>query len=365
MIISRYISKEALLTTFTVTTVVVFMFVLNQCIRYLDYIATGKYAADIVLQLILLELPMLFSLLLPLGLFLGILLSYGRLYVDSEMTVLSSCGYSPHQLLATTFKFTVVLFLVVSLHVFFLQPIVATHRDHLMDVAESGSIVQTLLPGDFQSTMHGKRVFYVQSMSQDRLQSRRIFVAEQLHRSSVKDAASQWALLTAQKAHTEMDKATGERQVVLQNGYRYQGVPGQLNWKTLQFQEYRIHLGKPVQWGRNEGIEVVSTDKLIRKALHDRDSMAELQWRISIPLSVFILGLLAVPLSRVKPRHGRFARLLPALLLYAFYVNMIFVSRSWTEEGTVPAWVGVWWIHVLVLGLALYLNFGFRGRKQS
>jgi lipopolysaccharide export system permease protein len=87
---------------------------------------------------------------------------------------------------------------------------------------------------------------------------------------------------------------------------------------------------------------------------------AELQWRISTILLIPVLSLIAVPLSRVAPRQGRFSRLVPATLLYAVYYVLLQLGMSMLAEGTIPLALGLWWVHAVFIALGLYLLFGRR-----
>jgi lipopolysaccharide export system permease protein len=92
------------------------------------------------------------------------------------------------------------------------------------------------------------------------------------------------------------------------------------------------------------------------------------QWRLSIPLSAFVLMLLALPLSYTRPRQSRYTNLLPAILLYIVYVNLLFVSRNWLEIKMVPIALGMWWVHavlLLIAGSLLFLQKHFQLRPWS
>ena len=99
--------------------------------------------------------------------------------------------------------------------------------------------------------------------------------------------------------------------------------------------------------------EAIPTSQLIGS--NDPRLQSELQWRLSIPLLVFIVTLMAVPLSRVNPRQGRFLKLLPAILLYMTYLGLLVAARSALDKGRIPPYVGLWGVHLLFLlvGLAL------------
>jgi lipopolysaccharide export system permease protein len=67
------------------------------------------------------------------------------------------------------------------------------------------------------------------------------------------------------------------------------------------------------------------------------------------------LTLIGVPLSRVNSRSGRHAKLLPAIVIYIIYANFMFVARDWFAVGKTPAWLGMWWIHLVFVALGLLL----------
>ncbi len=111
---------------------------------------------------------------------------------------------------------------------------------------------------------------------------------------------------------------------------------------------------------QNKDVETFSTFDLLKKYA-DPNAAAELQWRLSIPLSALLLALLALPLSSVSPRQGRYSQVFPAILIYVIYVNLLFVARNWVEQKTVPVSVGIWWVHgvfLLLVGIFIF----FRGK---
>jgi lipopolysaccharide export system permease protein len=141
---------------------------------------------------------------------------------------------------------------------------------------------------------------------------------------------------------------------VLYNGRHYEGVPGKGEFLVVEsFDEHGI----PVRVERDEEfVEVAAAkptfDLLRSPKLADR---AELHWRLSLPLSLFVLGLLAVPLSRTAPREGRYARLGVALFIYLIYTNLLSIGRVWIESGVMSDAVGLWWVHALVALMAVWM----------
>jgi lipopolysaccharide export system permease protein len=86
-------------------------------------------------------------------------------------------------------------------------------------------------------------------------------------------------------------------------------------------------------------------------------NLAELLWRIGLPLSALNLALLAIPLSFVNPRASRSANLVFALLTYMAYSNLISVSQAWVSQGKLSFHVGWWAVHAAMLLLLLALFY--------
>ena len=141
---------------------------------------------------------------------------------------------------------------------------------------------------------------------------------------------------------------------MLNKGFRYEGQPGEADFRTIEYDTYGVLLPKPEVQTEVTDREAMSTAQLLRE--DGLDERAELQWRIAIPLLVPIVAFFAVPLARVNPRQGRFLKLLPSILLYMSYLALLISARGWMESGKTPAVLGLWWVHGLFLIVGLVLN---------
>lgn len=354
-IIFRYLTKEVLTVMFAVTIVLLLLFLSDQVIRLLNYAASGKLPTGILWQLVGFEIPYLLSLLLPLGLYLSIILAYGRLYADNEIPVLFACGLSVNAL----FKIISVLAMGVMFFVLWLMlwvnPVIALKKEQLITNSMAGdNIFRTVIPGRFQISHDGNRVVYVESISHRNKQAHNLFIAEQ--KKMFGDPESAWTVVSAAKGYTEWDAEKKNHFLVAENGYRYEGIVGQHNYKVMQFKKYGIHIFDVIQKNSYQEKEAVPTLQLW-KEYSDPTNAAELQWRISVAFSVFLLAWIAVPLSRVRPRQGRYAHFFPAILLYIVYINLLFIARNWVESKWIPISLGLWWVHgiFMLLGVALFL----------
>jgi lipopolysaccharide export system permease protein len=244
---------------------------------------------------------------------------------------------------------------------FWLTPKLMAYRQQLL--AQTGTAIEldTLLPGRFQQTNGGQQIFYVESMSTNKQRMQNIFMAQMdTANNAANPAITPWIILNAESGAQMIDKKTGDRFFVATQGRRYQGVPGSKDFQLVQFGEYRIRIEKHVtdigaqQNALSTSALWHSTKNKADTAANKADAASELQWRVSAPLSVLLLALLAIPLSQVKPRHGRYAALLPAILIYIIYVNLLVLGRDWIEQRSISPALGLWWIHGLLL-LAIIL----------
>lgn len=351
MIIFRYLAKEVFITLVSLTAILMLIFLSNQFVQYLNRAASGNIPGMIIMKLMALELPNLMSLLLPLGFYIAILLAYGRLYAESEMTILRASGYGPNQLLKHTFVMASAVTVVVAAVMIFVSPQIAVERAKLLRSAGIQTLIQTIMPGRFQAMDGDKQVFYVQSMSRDHTKAEQVFLAK----ATLRDNKIQWDVLWANQAFAESDPKTLEDYLVLNNGKEYQGIPGQANYQIAEFAKYKTRLPHPTVLGLSDDLRTYKTSSLWPINNTDIKKAAELQWRLSIPIMVLTLTLVAVPLSRVNARSGKYAKLLPAIIIYILYANFMFVARDAVSSGTIPVWIGMWWLHLAVVILGLLL----------
>ncbi|OGV48644.1 MAG: LPS export ABC transporter permease LptF [Legionellales bacterium RIFCSPHIGHO2_12_FULL_42_9] len=353
MLIFRYLAKEVLLTLAALTAILLLIFMSNEFVLYLNRAALGRIPGVILMKLMVLELPMLLGPLLPLGFYVALLLVYGRLYAESEMVVLQAAGFGSNQLLKHSLIMASIVALLLALTVSLGGPLVAQKRNQLLGETGVQVLIQTVAPGRFQALSEGKQVFYIETMNRSHDEANHIFWARQ----AIKKDHPQWTILWAERGFTQNDKKTGENFIVLQNGHEYQGLPGESNYQIAQFYQYKARLPHP-NFRFKEDIREVKTSQLLPYFNLDMRKFAELQWRLSLVLMVFPLTLIAVPLSRVSPRSGKFAKLFPAICIFFIYANLIFVVRDALSDGKIPQWLGIWWVHGLaaLLGLGLILH---------
>jgi lipopolysaccharide export system permease protein len=351
MIILRYLSKEVLQTTFAVTSVLLVIIMSGRFVKYLAEAAAGKIDASVLFAVMFYRLPGFMELILPLGFFVSILLAYGRLYTDSEMTVLFSCGVSRKQLIQWTYIPAAMVTMIIASLSLWLTPLGLHEAEKILAQQQSRNDFETMQEARFQVSRNKSLVSYTEDISENREQLNAFFLASM-------NVKKDEALMTVRSTVAEYKVlgGTDQRYLVLKDGTRYEGRPGQANYRITEFEEFGQHVD-------TKGEIVVTNNKVNRLPTLDLmgsslpDHQAALQWRLSSPLVVLIVTLLGVIFSHTNPRRGRYAMLFPAILLYLIYLVLLNSARGAVEEQRLSPLVGLWAVHGVFFVLAIALLF--------
>ncbi|MEW9797089.1 LPS export ABC transporter permease LptF [Alteromonas sp. CYL-A6] len=351
MLIFRYLVRETLKSQFAIFFILMAIFVTLRFVRVLGDASDGELPAGLVMGFLALYAPILASLVLPISAYLGIMLAHGRLYVDSEMTVLKACGVSEWYVTRVMLILSVFIMLITAVITLYLAPMAAQSEYQLREKARSEAGFSALIPGRFQQTGNEKAVIFAHDIDADDNTLQRVFLS-QTQEEDASHSTAQVRVVYARQGEIETND-DGTRNLVLRQGVQYEGQRTRRDFRRVEFDEYQIQINdKPIEEsGRN--VEVLPT-----LALLDDDTpegWAELQWRLAIPLSIPFLVLIAVPLSSVDPRQGRFGKMFPAILLYLGYFLLLLASRRLLEDGKMPAELGLWWVHTIMLIIGVML----------
>lgn len=353
LILYRYIASELFKSLFAVTFTLLIIIMSGRLIKYLADVADGDLAPDFLFLIMLYRLPNFLEVIVPLGLFIGILLSYGRLYVDSEVTVMSACGISRLQLLGLAMTPVMVVTVLVGLLSTVVSPAGIRAYEALLVESKASESLKAAVEGRFRLDERSGRVTYIESLNRDDDGMSGIFIAQPVDAS---DGSTLLSVVAADTGYFERDDASGQRYLVLEQGARYVGAPGQLDYQIASFSRYgqwlrdaQISRGRKAADGKSTG-SLLGSDQL--------EDRAALQWRLSLALLVPIVAIMAVALSKTDHRSGRYVKMFPAFVLYMVYLVALNAGREAVASGALPEWPGLWVIHLvfLLLGFALLLG---------
>ena len=343
-IVDRYLLRETLGASLAVTLVLMLILMCYRFARVLGEAAAGDLPRDAVLTLLGLTSVYYFLVLAPFGLFLGVMLALGRLYRDSEMTAISACGIGPVRLLRPLLLLAALIAAVLAWLAFDIAPWAAEQAMLTKRLAERNAEIGILEPGRFKSADGGNIVFYAERVADDGTLEN-VFIQRRI--GDIVQVA------VAARGEQRGDPGTGTRTMVLYDGQRVEGTPGTPDFRILSFAEHGIPIRTSEVADESDEPAIRPTAELL--ATHDLGAVAELQWRMSTPLAVILLTMLAVPLAKSNPRQGRYSKLLVAVLSYVIYVNMLNIARVWLEHEELPSYLGLWWVHASMLLVAVTL----------
>ncbi|MDE2140612.1 MAG: LPS export ABC transporter permease LptF [Gammaproteobacteria bacterium] len=353
-IVDRYLARETLLTWIAVTVILMLILLSTRFALLLGDAAAGRLPRDTVFALLGLASVSYFIVVVPVALFLAVMLALGRLYRDSEMTTFMACGVGPMGIYRPLLVIAAVLAVVMALLSLQVAPWAARTSDIIRSYAQHNAQVGSFESGSFKQDQQGRGVLYAAGVSGGGRELRDVFMA------GANDARQD--VVTAASGTREITGPQGEGTLVLHDGYRYDGEPGQADFRIVQFAQYSIRLSPTAPAAGPPSYSAMPTYALLRAATPG--ALSEFQWRVSVPLSTLLLVFLAVPLARTSPRQGRYGRLFIAILAYVIYSNLLGVARAWLQKDLVPAALGVWWVLALLLVAALallYRQYGWRG----
>ncbi len=352
-IIDRYIFREILKIFLAVLGVLLLVLFANSFIRFLGSVAEGAISNTVVLKLVGLEMSRLSGVLIPPAYFVAVLFALGRMYRDNEMTILCASGIGPWRVFRAVAIGGVVLAVLVGWLAMSVLPRATLAIEVIKKNQQDAAALVGLGAGRFNEFEDGRLVVYLGEMSESDGVIRDIFAQTSGHgRPGVVTAAS-GRLLTNQEG--------GDSIIVLKDGYRYEGIPGVTEFDIGHFAEYRIRLRR----SKNDAYaEMRARPTLELASMNSPFAAAELQYRLSFPISILVFTVLSIPLSRSAPRRSVYGRLLMALLVYFIYMNLQKAAENWIKEQVIAPWPGMWWVHLLFLLLALVLIARDSGRMR-
>jgi len=349
-IFDRYLLKEVIYGWLAVTIVLWLVLISNRLVLFLSDAASGDIAASVIFKLLGLKMVWYMVHIVPFALALGVVLGLGRLYRDNEMTVMSACGVGTWRIYKPLLGFGLVVATALTWLALFVSPEVQGVSNRLTLMAEEQADLTLLGAGRFNEIQNGQLTFYAERLSADKQSMENLFIVV---RRKDETGSKPPQLLTAKSAYRKRDAGSGDNFLVLVDGYRYEGRPGEANYRIAKFEEYGVRIELPGSKHIVDKRESTPTADLMKSS--NLKDIAELQWRIMMPVSVIVLLVLAVPLSKSSPRQGRYGKLVVAVLLFVIYYNLMGVAEVWVKDGVVVPAIGMWWVALLPLLLTVML----------
>jgi len=316
----------------------------TRLIRLLGQAAGGQIPTDAVIAFLgffaLGTLPVLLSL----TMFISVLLTLTRSWRDSEMVIWFGSGLSLTAWLKPVMLFALPQIAVIAALSLVISPWAAQMGAQYVTRLESRDDVSRVNPGVFGETGNKERVYFVESISGDASTVQNVFV------SSVQQQKSGVSMSRVGRTETAPN---GDRFIVLEDGRRYEGAPGDEQYRVMEFQRYAARIETAESKEPQLSHKSMTSAQLL--ANPTPVNLGEVLWRAGIPVSAAILVLLAIPMSFVNPRAGRSVNLLFALFTYIVYSNLLSVSQARVAQGRMDFGIGLWLVHAAMIALLVFM----------
>lgn len=343
-ILDRYLLKELLATFLAVLVVLLLITFGTETTKLLRLAVEGKIPASLVFEVLFLKMPGVLEVVLPLVALLGVILAVGRLYQDHEMVVMNSCGISPRYFQKLVFWFLLPIALLTAWVTLFVAPWSYEKQQTMIMEAQTSAPFAGLSAGKFNVLPAKKGVLYARKIESN---------------GTMLDIWMQYQTddrqLVLMAPVGRFEWINEKLALVLENGKSYQGLSRNETSLTVQsFERFEGYLPElEMSSSKRDRESGVSTLTLLQS-----DALADqvlLQWRILPAISVIVLGLIGLKLSKTEPRQGRFAKLFIAIVLFIVYNQLLIVLRKSALNETIPLEIALWPIPILFLIYALWL----------
>jgi lipopolysaccharide export system permease protein len=344
-VVDRYLLREFTITLLGVIGVLWLIYVSTRFARYLAQAAVGSLPSEVIFTLLGYSSLGALSLLLPMGAFLGVMLALGRMNTDNELTVMSACGIPRARVMRNVGLFAATVAVIVSLLSLAIVPDVLAGRYQLEQKAKIAADTTGLVAGSFKESRDGSWTFYSQGLTNDKQKMENVFI--EIHKGK------RPLIFRAEQGQFDIDPATGNKYLILEDGYRYEGQAGDKDYVIAEFESHTLLVEKGGEKQTHERHKSLPTKQLWARG-EDKD-LAEIQWRIAAPIMTVVLCFFAMVFAESGLRKGRYAGLLPGILSYIIYSNLLGVTRAWVAKGVLPIWLGGIWVHVFMIVVLILL----------
>ena len=299
------------------------------------------------------------TLIITLSFFLAIILSISQLYKNSEAIVMNSMGLSDKHFVVFIQPTVLLTFIIITFLTIYAVPWAKQQKNIVEEETKNASEFSFITKGEFEEFKQGDIVFYAsESKTLDTLGEQNL---EEIFIYSTNEEKPM--IVLASEARKYIDPRTNSTYLRLKDGIRYQGIPSDENISILSFELYDLEIisGElQKSLAIYTKIEGKSTVDLIKAG--GSYANAELQWRLSQPITVLILSFFGIFLGKTSPRGGKGVNLLIGIIVFMLYNNGLLVAKRAIELGQINLLTGFLGVHLLVLML-LILLYQFRNGK--
>ncbi len=343
-IAQRYVNKELFGLFLLIMGFLLLVVVGGRFLGYLEEASLGSLSGTLAVMFIVYRLPEFLQIVAPIAMFFAVLLTFGRLYAESEMVIFHASGVGIRQVGSWLCWPVLGVSLFVASLSLYLTPKCSHLLDELLTEQRKISTFDLINPGNFLTLKQGDYTIYSEGVSADDGVLSNIFIFE---KTRIKDEIAFWA----ERGEIVVNEEAKTRFLRLQKGFRYQGNPGQADYQVIEFESY----DQEITFGETESRRFDVAGKDFFRLGDSPEEAGEFHWRVGLPIFSVLSGFLALGLSRTKSRQGRYGKVVQgALSVFSYYLLLLF-NHNAIVEGSIPAYLGLWCVHMPFAFFAFYL----------
>jgi len=358
-IISRYLLSNLFIFFIAITFIIGLIVFGNQFVLTVQESISFGIPIKELMPLIGFNMLRDIPIILILSLFLSIIITISQLYKNSEAVVMNSIGLGDREFMNLIKPIIFFTFIVIFYLTIFAVPWAKQQKSYTEDETVNASEFSFITEGKFESFKNGEIVFYASesnitdTVGEQNMEEIFIYALDK----------GKPVIVLASEANKYTNAETESIYLRLKNGIRYEGLPGNENINILNFEQYDLEIvSGDIQKSISNFSEIEEKNSIDLLREGGVKANAEIQWRISQPVSVLILSIFGIFLGKSSPRTGKGINLIIGIVVFMLYNNALLVAKSSIESSQLSPIIGMWGIHLSLL-LILIIFYQFRQGK--
>ena len=334
-ILSKSLNIEVLKSTAGVLLIFFFLVVSSRFVGYFEQASEGLIDPNLIYKVVILRFPDFITLLLPLSFFLGVVITMSRLYSDREIYGFFTGGLSEIDFLKYLLPQSLLFFFLTLLLSIYVAPYTKELSKEMISLDSLQEQFESIKPNQVFPLKNNEGFVFIKDKQESVFDEVVIYISNEDYSSIV---------VADQLSYDDLNSIMN---LNFKNGLMYQGLFEEDPSVVSTFKNLKI----PVSTEEN------SVARLSFARLFDysaRSTKSQMQWNISIPITIFILLIIGINLSKVEPRKGRLSVLLPAIFVYILYLSLLILARESFDNNSAITQNYIWFVHFIFLFFSIF-----------
>ena len=334
-ILSKSLNIEVLKSTAGVLLIFFFLVVSSRFVGYFEQASEGLIDPNLIYKVVILRFPDFITLLLPLSFFLGVVITMSRLYSDREIYGFFTGGLSEIDFLKYLLPQSLLFFFLTLMLSIYVAPYTKELSKEMISLDSLQEQFESIKPNQVFPLKNNEGFVFIKDKQESVFDEVVIYISNEDYSSIV---------VADQLSYDDLNSIMN---LNFKNGLMYQGLFEEDPSVVSTFKNLKI----PVSTEENS-VARLSFAKLFDYSA--RSTKSQMQWNISIPITIFILLIIGINLSKVEPRQGRLSVLLPAIFVYILYLSLLILARESFDNNSAITQNYIWFVHFIFLIFSIF-----------